>query len=109
MHDFDHAVLFADVDVGKVLGLMSATEVVTPKRRRSEIRYSDKQGLERFRAFAGQLYEKRGLETKMQDLIGDVQLDDCLRQQGEDDRKERQRRGWDAVHWRYGTGSTDDE
>ena len=46
----------------------------------------------------------------MQDLIGDVEeLDDCLRQQGEDDREERERRGWDAVHWHYGTGSTDDD
>ena len=45
----------------------------------------------------------------MQDLIGDIELDERLRQQGEDDRKERERRGWDAVHWRYGTGSTDDE
>ena len=45
----------------------------------------------------------------MQDLISDVKLNDCLRQQGEDDRKARERRGWDAVHWRYGTGSTDDE
>ena len=51
MHDFDHAVLFADVDVGKVLGLTPVEEVTTPKRRRSEIRYSDKQGLECFRTF----------------------------------------------------------
>ena len=109
MHDFDHAVLFADVDVVRVLGLTSEEEVVVPKRRRSEIRYSDKQGLERFRTFAEQLYEKRGFEAKMQDLIGDVELDERLRQQGEDDRKERERRGWDAVHWRYGTGSTGDE
>ena len=109
MHDFDHAVLFADVDVGKGLGLISVEEVTTPKRRRSEIRYSNKQGPGRSRAFAEQLYEKRGFEAKMQDLIGDVELDDRLRQQGEDDRKERERRGWDAVHWRYGTGSTDDE
>ena len=48
MHDFDRAVLFADVDVGKVLGLTAVEEVTTPKRRRSEIRYSDKQGLGRF-------------------------------------------------------------
>ena len=34
----------------------------------------------------------------MQDLIGDVELDDRLRQQGEDDdRKERERRGWDMA------------
>ena len=109
MHDFDHAVLFADVDVVKVLGLTSAEEVATPKRRRSEMRYNDKQGLERFRTFAEQLYDKRGFEAKMQDLIGDVELDDRLRQQGEDDRKERERRGWDAVHLRCGTGSTDGE
>ena len=32
----------------------------------------------------------------MQDLIGDVELDERLRQQGEDDRKERERRGWDG-------------
>ena len=96
-------------DVGKVLGLTPTEEVTTPKRRRSEIRYSDKQGLERFRAFAEQLYEKRGFEAKIQDLIGDIEPDERLRQQGEDDRKERERRGWDAVHWRYGTGSTDDE
>ena len=37
--------------------------------------------------FAEQLYEKRGLETKMQDLIGDVELNELLRQQDEDDRK----------------------
>ena len=64
VHDFDHAVLFAGVDVGKVLGLMSVEEVTTPKRRRSEICYSDKQGLGRFRTFAEQLYEKRGFEAK---------------------------------------------
>ena len=80
MHNFDHAALFADVDVGKVLGPTSVEKVTTPKRRRSEIRYSDKQGLERFRMFAEQLYEKRGFEAKMQDLIGDVELDDRLRQ-----------------------------
>ena len=45
----------------------------------------------------------------MHDLIGDVELDDRLRQQGEDDSKKREMRGWGAVHWRYGTGSTDDE
>ena len=110
MHDIDHAVLFADVDVVKVLGLTSAEAGTTPKRRRSEIRYTDKQGLERFRTFAEQLYEKRGFEAKkMQDIIGDIELDDHLRQQGEDDRKERERRSWGAVHWRYGTGSADDE
>ena len=42
MHDLDHAVLFADVDVARVLGLTSEEEVAVPKRRRSEIRYSDK-------------------------------------------------------------------
>ena len=42
--------------------------------------------------------QKRGFEAKMQDLIGDVELGDRLRQQGEDDRKERERRGWGAVH-----------
>ena len=109
MHDFDHAVLFADVGVRKVLGLASVEEVTTPKRRSSEVRYSDKQGLERFRTFAEQLYENRGFEGEMQDLIGDVELNDRLRQQGGDGKKERERSGWDAVHWRYGTGSTDDE
>ena len=64
MHNFDHAVLFADVDVGKVLRLASAEEVTTPKRRRSEMRYSGKQGLGRFRVFAEQLHEKRGFEAK---------------------------------------------
>ena len=101
--------LFADVDVAKVLGLASVEEVTTSKRRRSEIRYSDKQGLERFRTFAEKLHEKRGLGAKMQDLVGDVELDDRLRQQGEVDREGRKRRGKGAVHWRYGTGSTDDE
>ena len=101
--------LIADVDVGKVLGMAPVEEVATPKRRRSEIRYSDKQGLERFRAFADQLCEKWGFEAKVQGRIGDVELDDRLRQQGEDGRKERERRGWDAVYWRYGTASTDDE
>ena len=52
MHAFDHAVLFADENVVKVLGLTSTDEVTMPKRGRSEIRYSDKQGLERFRTSA---------------------------------------------------------
>ena len=64
MHDFDHAVLFADVGVAKVIGLTSMEEVTTSKRRRPEIRYSDKQGLERFRTFAKKLHEKRGFDTK---------------------------------------------
>ena len=64
-----------NMDVRKVLRLTSVEEVTTPKRRRSEIRYSDKQGLERFRAFAEQLYEKRGFEAKIQDLIGGVELE----------------------------------
>ena len=38
MHDFDHSVLFADMDMGKVLGLTLVEEVTTPKRRRLEIR-----------------------------------------------------------------------
>ena len=45
----------------------------------------------------------------MQALIGVVELDDRLRYQGEGNRQERERRGWDAAHWRYGTGSTDEE
>ena len=49
---------------GKVLGLMSVEEVTTPKRRRSEIRHSEKQGLERFRTFAEQLHEKREFERQ---------------------------------------------
>ena len=32
-------------------------------------------------------------EAKMQDLIGDIKLDERLRQHGEDDMKERERRG----------------
>ena len=63
----------------------------------------------RFQTFAGKLHEKRGFDAKTQDLIGGVELDDRLQQQDEDDRKERKRRGWGAVHWRYGTGSTDGE
>ena len=47
-----------------------AEEVTTPKRRRSEVRYSDKQGLERFRTFAEKLYEKRGFEIKCKHLSG---------------------------------------
>ena len=34
----------------------------------------------------------------MQDLIGDIELDERLRQQGDDDMNEWERRGWDAVH-----------
>ena len=43
IHDFDQAVLFAGVDVVKVFELTPVEEVTTPKRRRSEIRYSDTQ------------------------------------------------------------------
>ena len=45
----------------------------------------------------------------MSDLIGNVELDDWLVQQGKEDRVNREEKGWDEVHWREGDVSTDDD
>ena len=79
MVDFDHAVLFADVDVCQVLGLARASpQPRVPARRKSTIRYSDKKGVERFREFADKFYAKRRLHERMHDLIGNLELGDEL-------------------------------
>ena len=52
-------------------------DLITGRIESLELRLSSRFAcfaLERFRAFAEQLYGKRGFEAKMQDLIGDVKL-----------------------------------
>ena len=45
----------------------------------------------------------------MHDLIGNVELDDWLVQQGKEDRVNREEKGWHEVHWREGDASTDED
>ena len=53
MVDFDHAFLFADIDMCQVLGLKrTSPQPQVPVRRKSKIRYSDKPGVAQFREFA---------------------------------------------------------
>lgn len=79
-----------------------------PKRRRSQIRCGDKLGLERYRTYAEQFYDKRGLDGRMEDLIGGIELGDWLKQQGEIDRTEHEKKGREEVHWRR-DGDSDKE
>ena len=92
-----------------MLGLSAVVDLSLPRRRRSSIMYGDKKGLKRFHHFADHLYGKRGLDVKMHELIGYIELGDSLRQPGEKDRQERKSRGSGAVHWRRNAGSTDDD
>ena len=53
MVDFDHAVMFTDVDMCQVLWLeRPSSRPPVPVRRKSTIRYSDKPGVAQFREFA---------------------------------------------------------
>ena len=71
-----------------------------PVRRKSHIRYSDKPSVPQFREFAGNLYEKRRMHERMNELIGGLVLDAELAAEGARDVDDEERRGWDSVHWR---------
>ena len=109
MHDFDHAIMFTDLDVAATLGLSSGNKA--PKfenRRKSTIRYSDKKQLERFRPFAENLFKELKLDDYMERLIGSIKLDDNLKIKGAQEIKTDEQLGWEAVHWRKnpnGSGS----
>ena len=62
------------------------------------IKYGDKKGAKQFREYSGKLYEKRELARKMQDLAGNIALNDILAQQGAEDRAKRERVGWEQVY-----------
>ena len=101
MVDFDHAVLFTDIDMCQVLGLeRSSPRPQVPVRRKSTIRYSDKQGVAQFREFADKLYAKRRVHERVNELIGGLALDEELAAAGLREVNDEERRGWSAVHWR---------
>ena len=81
MYDFDHAVLFVDIDVATILGVRTLEGAIPEQRRRPVVQYSDKNGLER----SDDLLEKRAFEESMHDVTGNVELDDWLVQQGKED------------------------
>jgi hypothetical protein len=62
--------LFADVDVVAVLGLSDEAVPVTPPKRKSQIKYSDKKRVGRFREYADVLFEKRGMDETLNALTG---------------------------------------
>ena len=98
--DFDHAIMFTDLDVAAALGLSPRRK--QPKfdgRRKSAIRYSDKQQLERFRPFAEDLFVKLKLDECMEQLIGSIKLDDDLKLRGTNEVETDEQLGWEAVHW----------
>ena len=67
---------------------------------KSQIRYSDKKRVARFRTYAADLYEKQGMSDKLHELIGDLTLDGTLMELGRVAREADAAAGWDACHWR---------
>ena len=62
MIDYDHSILFCDLDVTQPLELGERKPAAAlPQRHKSQIRYSDKKRVARFRGYATDLYEKRQL------------------------------------------------
>ena len=53
-----------------------------PQRHKSQIRYSDKKRVARFRDHATNLYEKHGVSTKVHSSIGYLALDGALTELG---------------------------
>ena len=62
---------------------------------KSQIKYSDKPRLARFRNFATEFFDKRGLDGAMSVLIGDVVLNGQLSEEGERCRRDHEERRWD--------------
>ena len=108
MVDFDHAVLFADIDMCQVLGLeRTSPQPQVPVRRKSKIRYSDKPGVAQFREFADKLYAERRVHERMNELIDGLVLDEELAAAGLRGVNGEERRGWSAVHWGRAAGWPD--
>ena len=101
MVDYDHSILFCDLDVAQLLelGARKPPEDL-PQRHKPQMRYSDKKRVARFRTYATDLYEKQGMATKVHELIGDLVLDDTLAELGREAREADAAVGWDACHWR---------
>ena len=101
MIDYDHSILFCDLDVAQLLELGERKPAATlPQRHKSQIRYSDKKRVARFRNYATDLYEKHGVSDKVHGLIGDLTLDGTLTELGRVAREADAAAGWDACHWR---------
>ena len=96
MVDFDHAVLFADIGMCQVLVLKrSSPQPQVTVRRKSKIRHSDKPSVAQFREFAGNLYVKRRMHERMNELIGGLVLDAELTAAEAHDVDDEERRGWE--------------
>ena len=101
MIDYDHSVLFCDLDVTQLLELGTRKPAPDlPQRHKSQIRYSDKKRVARFRTYAANLYDKQGVAEKIQALIGDLELNDTLTELGREEREAEAAKGWDTCHWR---------
>ena len=71
MVDYDHSILFCDLDVTQLLELGARKPAATlPQRHKSQIRYSDKKRVARFRTYAADPYEKQDMAGKVHELIG---------------------------------------
>ena len=96
-----YAALFVDVGVVSLLGIAKPQQPVKTKGWfESAVKYSDKPRLARFRGFADNFFNKRGLNATMESLIGNVVLDKELQQRAALERDEAERRGWEQEHWR---------
>ena len=98
-NSIDHSALFADVDIGLVLGVEASSTASVVTRRQSQIRYGDKPRVARFRAFADDVFVKERLDERMQGLIGTLELTHDLREEGRRDREAEEERGWKDVNW----------
>ena len=66
MVDYDHSILFCDLDVTQLLELGARKPAVDLlQRHKSQIRYSDKKRVARFRTYAADLYDKQGMAGKV--------------------------------------------
>ena len=101
MVDYDHSVLFCDLDVVQLLELGERKPAAfLPQRHKLQIRYSDKKRVTRFRAYATDIYEKRGVARQVHALIGDLALDGALTELGRAAREADAAAGWGVCHWR---------
>ena len=101
MVDYDHSILFCDLDVTQLLELGEREPAaMLPRRHKPQLRYSGKKRVSRFRAYAIDLYEKHGVASKVNALIGDLALSGALTELGRAAREADAEAGWETCHWR---------
>ena len=95
----DHAIITVDIDVRVVLGVGVEAKAAHHRRAVSQIKYSDKERVQRFRVFAEKQLRKNGFHGDMNAVLGELELTAELRDHAREE-KDRDSATWEQRRWR---------